>query len=103
MYAVIKTSGRQMTVKEGDLITVNRIATAKAGDSVTFDEVLLVGGAKVSIGAPLLKGAKVTGTVKDHMAGEKVTIFKYKRRKNYKKTQGHKQALTTVQIGKISV
>lgn len=102
MYAVIKTSGRQLTVKEGDLITVNRIE-AKAGDAVTFDEVLLVGGAKVSIGAPFLKGAKVAGTVKDHMAGDKIIVFKYKRRKNYKKTQGHRQALTTIQIGKISV
>ena len=102
MYAVIKTSGRQLTVKEGDLITVNRIE-AKAGDAITFDEVLLVGGAKVSIGAPFLKGAKVTGTVKDHSAGDKVLIFKYKRRKGYKRTQGHRQALTTVQIGKISV
>ena len=102
MYAVIKTSGRQLTVKEGDLITVNRLAK-KAGDSVSFDEVLLVGGAKVSIGAPLVKGAKVAGTVKEHTKGEKITIFKYRRRKNSKKTQGHKQGLTTVQIGKISI
>lgn len=102
MYAVIKTSGRQMTVKEGDVITVNRMAL-KAGDSVTFDEVLLVGGAKVAIGAPLVKGAKVTGTIAEHTAGDKIVIFKYKRRKNYKRTQGHKQALTTVKIGKISV
>ncbi len=102
MYAVIKTSGRQLTVREGDLITVNRLAV-QAGGAVTFDEVLLVGGAKVAIGAPLVKGAKVTGTVKDHMAGDKVIIFKFKRRKNYKRTRGHRQALTTVQIGKISV
>lgn len=101
MYAVIKTSGRQLTVKEGDIVTINRLA-AKAGETVTFDEVLLVGGAKVAIGAPLVKGAKVTGTVTDHVNGEKIVIFKYKRRKNYKRTQGHKQALTTVKIGAIS-
>ena len=102
MYAVIKTSGRQWTVKEGDVITVNRLA-ANAGEAISFDEVLLVGGAKVAIGAPLVKGAKVAGTVKEHFAGDKVTIFKFKRRKNYKRTRGHRQALTTVQIGKISV
>lgn len=102
MYAVIKTSGRQWTVKEGDVITVNRL-TAKAGETVTFDEVLMVGGAKVVVGAPVVKGAKVAATVKEHLAGEKVTILKYKRRKNYKRTRGHRQALTTLQIGKISV
>ena len=102
MYAVIKTSGRQWTVKEGDVITVNRL-TAKAGETVTFDEVLLVGGAKVVVGAPVVKGAKVAATVKEHLQGEKVTILKYKRRKNYKRTRGHRQALTTLQIGKISV
>lgn len=101
MYAVIKTSGRQLTVKEGDVITVNRLA-AKAGESITFDEVLLVGGAKVSVGAPLVKGAKVTATVKDHLKGDKVTIFKFKRRKNYKRTRGFRPSQTTVQIGKIS-
>ncbi|MCX6118528.1 MAG: 50S ribosomal protein L21 [Proteobacteria bacterium] len=102
MYAVIKTSGRQLTVKEGDVITVNRMA-AKAGEAVTFDEVLMIGGAKIAIGAPLVKGAKVTATVSEHLAGEKVLVFKYKRRKNFKRTHGHKQALTTIKIGKISV
>ena len=81
MYAVIKTSGRQLTVKEGDVVTVNRIA-GKPGDAVTFDQVLMIGGAKIAIGAPLVKGAKVTGTVADHTRGEKIVIFKYKRRKN---------------------
>jgi len=102
MYAVIKTSGRQWTVKEGDVITVNRLA-ANAGETVTFDEILLVGSAKVVVGAPLVKGAKVAATIKEHLKGEKVTILKYKRRKNYKRTRGHRQALTTIQIGKISV
>ncbi len=102
MYAVIKTSGRQLTVKEGDVITVNRLA-AKAGEAITFDEVLLVGGAKVSIGAPFVKGAKVAATIAEHSAGDKVLVFKYKRRKNFKRTHGHRQALTTVKIGKISV
>ena len=59
--------------------------------------------AKVVVGAPIVKGAKVAATVKEHLAGEKVTILKYKRRKNYKRTRGHRQALTTLQIGKISV
>jgi large subunit ribosomal protein L21 len=102
MYAVIKTSGRQWTVKEGDVITVNRM-TAKAGESVTFDQVVLVCGAKVVVGAPLGKGATVAAKVKEHLAGDKVTILKYKRRKNYKRTRGHRQALTTLEIGKISV
>ncbi len=102
MYAVIKTSGRQWTVKEGDVITVNRLAAA-AGETVTFDEILMVGGAKVLIGAPIVQGAKVAATVQEHSKGEKVTILKYKRRKNYKRIRGHRQALTTIQIGKISV
>jgi len=102
MYAVIKTSGRQWTVKEGDVITVNRL-DAKAGETVTFDQVLLVGGSKVVVGAPVVKGAKVAAKVKEHFADDKVTILKYKRRKNYKRTRGHRQAVTTLEIGKISV
>jgi large subunit ribosomal protein L21 len=102
MYAVIKTSGRQFTVKEGDVITVNRLP-AKAGEAVSFDEVLMVGGSKVAIGAPFVKGAKVAATIASHEDGDKVVIFKYKRRKNYKRLRGHRQALTTLKIGKISL
>jgi large subunit ribosomal protein L21 len=103
MFAVIKASGRQWTVKEGDVISVNRMASKKAGDKVVFDEVVFVGGSKVAIGAPFVKGAKVDATVTEHAAGEKIRIIKYKRRKGYKKTLGHRQALTTVKIGQISL
>jgi large subunit ribosomal protein L21 len=102
MYAVIKANGRQFSVKEGDTIVLNRL-NAKEGDKVAFNEVLLVGGSAVSVGAPFVKGASVAATVKSHSLGEKVLVFKYKRRKNYKRTKGHRQALTTLEIGKISL
>lgn len=101
MYAVIKTSGHQFKVQKGDEIRVNRLG-GKVGEKVSFDEVLLVGGAKVAVGVPTVKGARVEGVIKEHTHNEKVTIFKYLRRKNYKRTRGHKQAVTVVEINNIT-
>lgn len=103
MFAVIKASGRQWTVKEGETLTINRMASNKVGEKVVFDQVLMVGGSKNAVGTPLIKGAKVEATVTDHGVGEKLVMVKYRRRKNSKKTIGHRQALTSVKINKISL
>jgi len=102
MYAVIKTGGHQYRVQEGDSITIEQLE-GKEGDKLTFDQVLMVGGTKLMVGAPLLAGAKVLATIKSQTKNPKVTIFKYKRRKHYKRWRGHRQPVTIVEIGKISV
>ncbi len=103
MYAVIKTGGKQYRVSEGDVLRIESL-NAEVGDAVEFDEVLMVGeGADVKVGAPLVDGAKVAATVESNGRGKKVTIIKFRRRKNRSKTkQGHRQNYTEVKIGKIS-
>lgn len=101
MYAVIKAGGHQYRVQEGDKITIDRLE-GEPGDKVTFGEVLMVGGEKVSFGAPLLSGASVEATISSQKRNDKIVVFKYKRRKNYKRTRGHKQPVTLVQINKIN-
>jgi len=101
MYAVIKTGAHQYKVSKGDLIEIDKLEGAE-GDSVTFDQVMLLGGGKTVIGDPLVKGASVKATIKRQFRDKKVLVFKYRRRKNYKKTAGHRQPLTTVEIGDIS-
>ena len=98
MFAVIKSGGHQYRVNQGDEITVDKLL-GKEGDKVTFDKVMLVGN---KVGAPLVSGAKVEGTIKSQFRGEKLHVFKYKRRKNYKRTKSHRQDYTKVTIGKIS-
>ena len=101
MYAVIKSGGKQYRVEAGKPVRIESLA-ADVGTSVAFEEVLLVGsGDGVKIGAPLLSGAKVKGTVLAHGRGEKVRIFKLRRRKHYQKTQGHRQNYTEVRIDDI--
>ncbi|HZO16513.1 MAG TPA: 50S ribosomal protein L21 [Polyangiaceae bacterium] len=98
MYAVIKTGGKQYRVAEGDTLQVEKIA-GKPGDAVTFDQVLLVGGTdSAKIGKPLVSGAKVKAEIVAHGRGEKIIVFKLKRRKNYRKKQGHRQPYTQVKI-----
>lgn len=101
MYAVIKTSGHQFKVQKGDLIRVNRLG-GQPGEKVSFNEVLLLGGAKLGVGAPTVKGASVEGVIKEHTHNDKVIIFKYMRRKNYKRTRGYKHAITVVEINTIT-
>lgn len=103
MYAVIKTGGKQYRVREGQILRIESL-NAEAGDAVEFDEVLMVGeGADVKIGTPVVEGAKVSATVESNGRGKKVTIIKFRRRKNRSKTkQGHRQNYTEVKIGKIS-
>jgi len=102
MYAVIKSGGKQYRVEAGKSVRIESLA-AEVGSSVAFEEVLLVGsGDGVKIGAPLLSGAKVKGTVLAHGRGDKVRIFKLRRRKHYQKSQGHRQNYTEVRIDDIA-
>jgi large subunit ribosomal protein L21 len=101
MYAIIKTGGKQYKVQAGEQIRVEGLA-GDVGYSISFGEVLLVGaGDSVKLGAPLLSGASVKATIVSHGRGEKVKIFKMRRRKHYQKTQGHRQSYTEVRIDDI--
>ena len=97
MYAVIETGGKQYRVQEGDVITVEKLGV-EAGETVTFDKVLLLNdGKEVKVGTPYLNAA-VTGSVVENGKGKKVIIFKYKAKKDYRKKQGHRQPYTMVKI-----
>ena len=100
MYAVIKAGGRQYQVKTGDNLTLNKIE-GEPGKKIEFSDVLAIGGEKAKIGTPFVAGAKVEATIKAHQKGEKVTVFKYKRRKNYKVNHGHRQSETVIEINNI--
>jgi large subunit ribosomal protein L21 len=100
-FAVIKTGGKQYIVKEGQVLTVEKLV--HEGDKVTFDEVLLVADEKkAAIGQPLVKGAKVTATVLEEGKGEKKIVFRYKAKTRYHKKKGHRQLFTKVKITKIT-
>jgi len=101
MYAVIKTGGKQYRVTSGLKLKVEKLI-GEVGSSVTLDQVLvLADGDNVTIGAPLIAGATVQATVVSHGRGDKVMIFKFRRRKHYRKTQGHRQSYTEIQIGEL--
>jgi large subunit ribosomal protein L21 len=98
---VIKSGGKQYRVQPGEQVRVEALA-ADVGAAVSFDEVLLVGtGDDVKVGAPFVSGAKVKATVVSHGRGDKVKIFKLRRRKHYQKTQGHRQSYTELRIDDI--
>jgi len=100
MYAVIKTGGKQYRVQEGDVVRVEKL-NADIGSEVTFDEVLMVGeGADIKAGSDVAK-ATVTGVIAEAGRGQKIVVFKKRRRKNYRLTQGHRQSFTSVRIAKI--
>ncbi|HMC83201.1 MAG TPA: 50S ribosomal protein L21 [Candidatus Polarisedimenticolia bacterium] len=102
MYAIIRSGGKQHKVSKGDVLNVEKL-NKKAGDKVEFTEVLLVGGEKgsVKIGQPTLADAKVVGTVVGEDRGPKIIVFKKKRRKQYRRTQGHRQSRTSVKVDEI--
>jgi large subunit ribosomal protein L21 len=101
MYAVIKSGGKQYRVEAGAQLRVEALA-ADVGAAVSFDQVLLVGaGDAIKVGAPLVSGALVKATVVAQGRGEKVRIFKMRRRKHYQKSQGHRQSYTEVRIDDI--
>ena len=100
MYAIVEIAGQQFKVAKDQKVFVHRLQD-KEGDKVTFDNVLLVDDGKVTIGAPAIDGAAVTAKVLKHLKGDKVIVFKKKRRKGYKVKNGHRQALSEIQIESI--
>lgn len=101
MYAVIETGGKQYRVAAGDTIAVERL-DAEAGTQVEIDRVLMVSGdAGVSIGAPVVDGAAVVATVAEHFRGPKIRVFKFKPKKRYRRTMGHRQEMTRLTIEEI--
>lgn len=102
-YAIIRTGGKQFRVRPGQSVRVPTLL-GEAGGQVTFNEVLLGSdGTNVRTGVPTLDGAKVTGEIVKHGLGEKIVVFKFKRRKNYARKQGHRQGFTEVRINDISL
>jgi large subunit ribosomal protein L21 len=98
MYAVFKTGGKQYRAGKGDTVKIEKLSAAE-GDSVEFDQVLLVGeGDNVKIGAPLVSGSKVKAKVLIQAKDKKVDVIKFKRRQNYRRTHGHRQHFTLVEI-----
>ena len=101
MYAIVEIAGQQFKVQKDQQLLVHRLE-ADVNTSVEFDRVLLVDNdGKVSIGAPVISGAKVSAKVIDHLKGDKVIVFKKKRRKGYQKSNGHRQQFTKIQIENI--
>ncbi|ALZ88060.1 50S ribosomal protein L21 [Aerococcus urinaeequi] len=101
MYAIIKTGGKQIKVEAGQAIYIEKL-NAEAGDKVTFDQVVFVGGDDVKVGAPLVEGATVEATVEKQGRQKKVTTFKYKAKKDSHRKQGHRQPYTKVVIDSIN-
>ena len=101
MYAIIESCGRQYKVSEGDVVFFEKL-DAQEGKKITFDHVVLVSDdKKVEVGAPYVKGVKVEGKVVAHGKHKKIIVYKYKAKKNYRRTQGHRQPYTKVEITKI--
>ncbi len=101
MYAIIETGGKQVKVEAGQAIYIEKL-NAEAGETVTFDKVLFVGGNDVKVGSPLVDGATVTAKVEKQGRQKKIIVFKYKSKKNYRKKQGHRQPYTKVVIEAIN-
>ena len=101
MYAIIESCGKQYKVAEGDVVFFEKL-DVEEGKKVTFDQVVLVSdNGKIEVGAPYVKGVKVEGKVVAHGKGKKILVYKYKAKKNYRRTQGHRQPYTKVEISKI--
>lgn len=100
MYAVVDCRGEQITVKPGDKVAVPYIE-GEPGAKVTLDKVLLLGGEKLTVGTPVVEGASVSGTIAEQTYDPKVTVLKFKRRTKYRRTRGHRQPRTVLQIDAI--
>ncbi|MBL8612999.1 MAG: 50S ribosomal protein L21 [Myxococcales bacterium] len=96
-YAVIRTGGKQYRVKQGDTLHVEKL-DGNVGDSITLSDVLLVGGDALKVGTPLVAGAKVEAKITAQDRGKKIIVFKFRRRKNYRRKNGHRQPFTALQI-----
>jgi len=101
MYAIIATGGKQYKVSEGDKVRVEKLG-AEVGEKVVFDQVLLVGGSDVKVGAPTVDGASVEAEVVANAKAKKVIVYKYKRKTGYHNKNGHRQQYTEVEIKKIN-
>jgi large subunit ribosomal protein L21 len=101
MFAIVTIAGQQFKVEEGQQIFVHQLEASK-GDKVSFDQVHLIGrDGNTTLGTPVVKASKVSATVLDHQKGDKVIVFKKKRRKTYRKKNGHRQCFTKLQIDSI--
>jgi len=101
VYAVIETGGKQYRVEPGDTVRVETLP-GEMGDAVEFDRVLLISDDEsVAVGRPVIEGARVTGEIVEHGLGEKLTVYKFKRRKNQRKRNGHRQQFTAVKINEV--
>ena len=100
MYAIIATGGKQYRVSEGDVIYIEKI-DAQVDSAVSFDVLLVGNEGDVRVGTPVVEGVKVEGKVVGQIRGEKIVVFKYKSKKNYRRKQGHRQPYTKVEITKI--
>lgn len=104
MYAIFRTAGKQFRAEPGRTLRVPSVKDAEPGKKLTFEEILLGSDGKVvKAGTPLVKGAKVIAEVVKHGRGEKVVVFKFKRRKNYARKQGHRQGYTEIKISAVSL
>ena len=101
MYAVVKSGGKQHKVETGSLVTVEKLDAA-VGETVTFEVLFVSDGETIAVNADELASATVTAEVVEHFKGDKVIVFKFKKRKGYKRTRGHRQNLTTVKVTDIS-
>ena len=102
MYAVVRTGGKQVRVTPGQAVRVEKLG-GEVGDAMSFDEVLLVGGdGETKVGQPLVEGASVSGKITAQGRGAKITVFKKKKRKTYRRKQGHRQAYTEVVVDSIN-
>ncbi len=102
MYAIIEAGGKQFRVEEGQELYIEKV-NGEAGDTITFDRVLMVGGDDVKVGSPIVDGATVTAKVDKQGRAKKVVVYKFKPKKNYRRKQGHRQPYTKVVIDKINV
>jgi len=97
MYAIMQTGGKQYRVQEGDIVYVEKLDLLE-GDSIDLDVLLLSGENGIRIGSPLVDGAKINAKVLAHGKGEKIVIYKYKAKKNYRRKQGHRQPFTKLEV-----
>ena len=102
MYAIVNINGIQTKVTPDEVLSVARM-TGKPGDKLTFDQVLLLSdGDKIAVGQPYLKGASLTAELLEHLRGPKLRIFKFKRRRDYRRRRGHRDELTRIRVSAIS-
>ncbi|MDY6792381.1 MAG: 50S ribosomal protein L21 [Thermodesulfobacteriota bacterium] len=101
MYAIVDSGGKQYKVREGEILRVEKL-TGEVGDSVSFDKILMFSdGEQVNIGTPLLEDVTVNGHIVEQGKAKKIIVFKYKRRKRYRRKQGHRQQFTAVKVDSI--